>query len=294
MAEARTRDAISADYQAARDAGEAAAMRRFQNEEACLVLLAILERLAAAPTSFIHFVALKGGILMAGELRSPRSSADIDATTGHQRRIDPEPVIADLRRAGRGFNLRLDGEPDRTPGGMIVHFRFDSLTDAGTARLEISVREDLVFAVRDAFLDVSELGIAPFLVPAVAEVELVAEKLRTLVQRSQPRDLFDLRIYLVEWAGISTLPICDGRSTPSSPSPATDAGGPGCGDRTSMASSSNGRRPWRRGSIRRNCRCSPRRSRTSAGGCESFASIDRVLQPATISRGGGGPNTSSW
>lgn len=198
MAEARTRDAISADYQAARDAGEAAAMRRFQNEEACLVLLAILERLAAEPTSFIHLVALKGGILMAGELRSPRSSADIDATTGHQRRIDPEPVIADLRRAGRGFNLRLDGEPDRTPGGMIVHFRFDSLTDAGTARLEISVREDLVFAVRDAFLDVSELGIAPFSVPAVAEVELVAEKLRTLVQRSQPRDLFDLRIYLVE------------------------------------------------------------------------------------------------
>ena len=30
------------------------------------------------------------------------------------------------------------------------------------------------------------------------KVELVAEKLRTLVRRSQPRDLFDLRLYLVE------------------------------------------------------------------------------------------------
>lgn len=198
MAETRTRDAIAADYQAARDAGDASAMRRFQNEEACLILLAILAQLAAEPASFIHLVALKGGILMAGELRSPRSSADIDTTTGHKRRIDPQRVIADLRRAGRGFNLRLDGEPDRTPGGMIVHFRFDSLTDSGTAKLEVSIREDLVFAVRDAFLDVSDLGIAPFSVPAVAEVELVAEKLRTLVQRSQPRDLFDLRLYLVE------------------------------------------------------------------------------------------------
>ena len=160
MAETHSREAIAADYQAAREASDMAAMRRFQNEEACLVLLAILERLAVEPASFIHHVALKGGILMAGELRSPRSSADIDATTGRQRRIDPERVIADLRRAGRAFNVRLDGEPDRTQGGLIVHFRFDSLTDAGTAKLEVSVREDLVFAVRDALFDVSELGLA--------------------------------------------------------------------------------------------------------------------------------------
>lgn len=146
MAETRSREAIAANYQAAREASDVAVMRRFQNEEACLVLLAILERLAVEPASFIHRVALKGGILMAGELRSPRSSADIDATTGRQRRIDPERVIADLRRAGRAFNVHLDGEPERTPGGLIVYFRFDSLTDAGTAKLEVSVRENLVFA----------------------------------------------------------------------------------------------------------------------------------------------------
>lgn len=173
-------------------------MRRFQNEEACLVLLAVLERLAADPSSFIHEVALKGGILMAGELRSPRASADIDATTGRQRRIEPGRIVEELRLAGREFNLRQDGEADRTPGGTIVHVRFDSLTDAGSAKLEVSVREDLVFAVRDALFDVTELGIAPFTVPALAEVELVAEKLRTLVQRAQPRDLFDLRLYLVD------------------------------------------------------------------------------------------------
>lgn len=198
MAEPRTRQAIAADYQAARDRGDAAAMHRYQNEEACFVLLALLERLAADDASFVHGIALKGGILMAGELRSARSSADIDATTGRGRRVDPDKVVDDLRRAGRGFALRLDGEPDRTLGGLIVHFRFDSLTDAGTAKLEVSVREDLVFAVRDAFFDVSALGLQPFTVPAVAEVELIAEKLRTLVQRAQPRDLFDLHLYLVD------------------------------------------------------------------------------------------------
>jgi predicted nucleotidyltransferase component of viral defense system len=198
MAEERTREAIAADYRTARTLGDAAAMRRYQNEEACYVLLAILERLAADDASFVHDIALKGGILMAGELRSARSSADIDATTGRGRRLDPDKVVEDLRRAGRGFALRLEGEPDRTLGGLIVHFRFDSLTDAGSAKLEVSVREDLVFAVRDAFFDVSELGLQPFTVPAVAEVELIAEKLRALVQRAQPRDLFDLHLYLVD------------------------------------------------------------------------------------------------
>jgi hypothetical protein len=111
MAETRGREAIAADYQAARVAGDRAAIRRFQNEEACFVLLAMLERLAADGSSFIHRVALKGGILMAAELRSPRTSADIDATTGHQRRLDLGKVAGDLRRAGRSFNVRLDAEP---------------------------------------------------------------------------------------------------------------------------------------------------------------------------------------
>src|SRR5713226_7833708 len=198
MANSRDQDQIAIDYRRARDVHDADAMRRFQNEEACLVLLAILERLASEKSSFIHSVALKGGILMAGELHSPRSSANIDATTGHMQRLDADQVIADLRLAGRAFNVRPDGQPERTSDGLIVHFRFDSLTDSGTAKLEVGVREDLVFAVRDAFFDVSSLGIAPFELPAVAQVELVAEKLRTVVQRAQPRDLFDLRFYLVE------------------------------------------------------------------------------------------------
>jgi predicted nucleotidyltransferase component of viral defense system len=196
--QARTRDDIASDYQAARAGNDRRAMARYQNEEACLVLLTLMERLAADGSSFIHDVAVKGGILMAGELRSPRMSADIDVTSGRQRRIDSGRVISDVRTAGREYNVRLDGAPRRTMGGEVIDLAFDSLTDGGTAKIEISVREDLVFAVRDAVFNVSDLGLTPFMVPALAEVELVAEKIRTLVQRAQPRDLYDLHLYLTD------------------------------------------------------------------------------------------------
>jgi hypothetical protein len=198
MTNVRSRHDIARDYQEARDAGDAASMARFQNEEACLVLLTVLEHLAADPASFIHQVAIKGGMLMAGELRSPRVSADIDVTSGVQKRIDADEVVGELRKAGREFRMRQSGEPERTPGGSVIHLTFDSLTDAGTAKIEVSVRENLVFAVRDAVFNVTDLGLAPFTLPALAEVELVSEKLRTLVQRAQPRDLFDLRLYLFD------------------------------------------------------------------------------------------------
>ncbi len=198
MPDTRTPQDIAADYQAARDANDASAMRRFQNEEACLVLLTMLGRMASNPKSFVHGVALKGGMLMAGELRSPRASADIDFTSGHLKRVDPEEVLREVELAGRQFRVRQEGEPERTPGGEVIHLQFESLTDGGSAKIEISIREDLVFAVRDATFNVTDIGIDPFSIPALAEVELVSEKIRALVQRAQPRDLFDLRLYLCE------------------------------------------------------------------------------------------------
>ena len=198
MPDFRSREAIAADYRDARGRGDTKGMSRFQNEEACLVLLSVLEVLAQDEDSFVHTVAIKGGILMAGELRSPRASADIDATSGDQMRVDVDRVAREIVRAGREFAMRLDSEPERTTGGDTIHLAFDSLTDRGIAKFEISVREDLVFNVRDAIIDLTEIGLAVFTVPAVAKVELVAEKLRCLVQRAQPRDLFALRLYLVD------------------------------------------------------------------------------------------------
>ena len=191
-------DRIEQEFREARTRGERSAMARLRNEEACVVLLTLLGRLAADPASFIHEVALKGGILMAGELASPRVSADIDVTTGRMKRIDPGRIVDDLERVGRDFDVRQRQEPTRTPGGTIIHFSFGSVTDGGASKLEVSVREDLVFSVRDAFIDGTHFDIDSFNVPAVAEVEIVAEKIRTLVQRAQPRDLFDLHLQLTD------------------------------------------------------------------------------------------------
>jgi len=198
MADRRTLAQIETAFRDARLAGDRPAMARLRNEETCVVLLTLLGRLAVDESTFIHDVALKGGILMAGELGSPRVSADIDATTGEMRRMDPDRIVDDLRTIGRDLDIRQREAPTRTPGGTIVHLSFRSSTDGGVAKLEVSVREDLVFAARDAFFDVDDLGIGTYDLPALAEVEIVAEKIRTLVQRAQPRDLFDLRLQLLE------------------------------------------------------------------------------------------------
>lgn len=198
MAGRRSLDEIERDFREARQRNDGATLARLRNEEACVVLLTILGRLAVDESTFIHEVALKGGILMAGELRSPRASADIDATTGQMRRIDDQRIVEELRAVGRDLGVRQRDATTRTPGGSIIHLSFESRTDRGIAKLEVSVREDLVFAVRDAFFDVGDIGLNAFSLPALAEVEIVGEKIRTLVQRAQPRDLFDLRLQLTD------------------------------------------------------------------------------------------------
>ena len=162
MAGRRSLDEIELDFREARQHNDGAAIARLRNEEACVVLLTLLGRLAADGSSFIHEVALKGGILMAGELGSPRASADIDATTGQMKRMDDERIVEDLRAVGRDLGVRQRDATTRTPGGSIIPLSFEPRTDRGMAKLEVSVREDLVFAVRDAFFDVSDIGLHTF------------------------------------------------------------------------------------------------------------------------------------
>ena len=59
MAEQRTREAIATDYQAARGRGDAAAMRRYQNEEACFVLLALSNLLVVIDRLVLPDVSLR-------------------------------------------------------------------------------------------------------------------------------------------------------------------------------------------------------------------------------------------
>ncbi len=198
MADAtRTLDDIARDYRAVQGRQDRAVQERLRNEEACHVLLGLLRALVADESSFIHRVAVKGGILIRGELRSPRASADIDLTAGRMRSIDPTAVVADVSRVGQPWSLRPNGFEERS-GNTTVSFTFASRTNSGPVKVEISAREDPVFELRHALFNLGDLGIEPFSVSALSEVELVAEKLRALSQRAQPRDLFDLHLYLVD------------------------------------------------------------------------------------------------
>lgn len=198
MADAiRTLDDIARDYRAVQGRQDGAAQERLRNEEACHVLLGLLRALVADESSFIHRVAVKGGILMAGELRSPRASADIDLTAGRMRPVDPTTVVDDVSRVGQPWSFRPNGIEERS-GNTTVSFTFGTRTNSGPVKVEISAREDPVFELRDALFNLGDMGIEPFSVSALSEVELVAEKLRALSQRGQPRDLFDLHLHLVD------------------------------------------------------------------------------------------------
>lgn len=203
----RTLDEIFDEFRAAGAAGDEAATKRLLAEEAALVLLGVLAALEGDPTSFVHAVALKGGLLMLGEFQSPRFSADLDFTHSKSRKTVSRGSVEDsLRRAGSTYGLRL-ASSTQTRYGLGVSFTFVSrcLGRPTPAKLEISYREDLVFPVRDAIVDGSRFGIPPFSVPAVDPHELVAEKIRCLAQRAQPRDLFDT------WYYLENLPALAGR-----------------------------------------------------------------------------------
>ena len=193
---------------------------------------------------------------MAGELRSPRASADIDATAGHARRIEPDRggtarrrprIRSPPGRRGRPHPGRHDSShPVRLPDRRrISEARGERARGPRVRRAGCGVRRD---GARDH----------PFTVPALAEVELVAEKLRALVQRAQPRDLFDVRLYLVDsrWH----LDPADLRTAVDAKFSITrhKRWRAGCGDRTSMRPGRPGTRRCPLGSTRAGSRPSTR------------------------------------
>lgn len=200
MRATRAASAIAADYRSSLEAKDAGKSVVLLQEEAALVLLTILANLSADPKSFIHRVALKGGALMLGELGSPRFSADLDFTRGHQAGgIELAEISDDLERGGRPYAVRsVDAQRNRY--SIVVTMTYQSLCLGARqpSKVEISLREDPVVPLREASIDATRWGIAPFAVHALDPHDLVAEKIRTLFQRAQPRDLYDTWFYLTK------------------------------------------------------------------------------------------------
>jgi predicted nucleotidyltransferase component of viral defense system len=132
---------------------------------------------------------LKGGQALRHVHGSPRLSTDVDYVA--RRRLDFDELRAALNI--RYPRLTVPGEPvGRTQRGFKVTpitYR-GPLGNSDRVELKVSFRDDLVLppdtvAYQSPFYD-------PFPVMVMRIEEMVAEKLRALYQRGNPRDLYDL------------------------------------------------------------------------------------------------------
>lgn len=181
-------------------ARETETARRLLQEETALVLLDLLRQLSQDESSFVHSLALKGGALMLGELGSPRFSADLDFTRGYRATgVDPDGMEDDLQRSGRAYAVRVvDAQRNRYSVVLTLTYQSQCTGGKQPSKVEVSLRENPVVALRRAEIDPTRWGLEPFSVVALDVHDLVAEKLRTLYQRSQPRDLYDTWFYLTK------------------------------------------------------------------------------------------------
>jgi predicted nucleotidyltransferase component of viral defense system len=136
-----------------------------------------------------HGLVLKGGQALRHIYGSERLSKDVDYVSAH--RLDFEALRQHLTI--RYPRLRLPTQPaGPTKYGLTVRpiTYTGPLNVQGTVEVEISYREDVVLAPQPLLYH------SPFREPfpvAVMDLhEMVAEKVRALYQRGNPRDLFDL------------------------------------------------------------------------------------------------------
>ena len=150
------------------------------------VLTEIVFHLAQRPE---HRLVLKGGQALRHIHGSDRLSKDVDYVSSH--RLDFEMLRQHL--AIRYPRLRLPTQPTGpTKYGLTVRpiTYIGPLNVQGTVEVEISYREDVILNPRPLLYNSPFRD--PFPVAVMDPHEMVAEKVRALYQRGNPRDLFDL------------------------------------------------------------------------------------------------------
>lgn len=141
----------------------------------------------------------KGGFVLRHAHGHRRFSRDIDATRVNPARskLDSTDVAEVIRKAGLPNLLTLrPGEPATDSGRSLDFDRVAYSVPAGDGHVsvELSYREDVIETP-----DIVQVGtpyFEPFQLPVMTRHEIVAEKLRTLAQRTRPTDLADLAMVL--------------------------------------------------------------------------------------------------
>lgn len=141
-----------------------------------------------AQTSGAHLV-LKGGQALRHVYGSERFSKDVDYVA--RRRLEFEELRDRLNI--RYPRLRTPGQPSGpTKFGLTIRpiAYVGPLNVRGTVEVEVSFREDIILP--PVSLDYQSLFRDTFPVIVMNLTEMVAEKVRALYQRGNPRDLYDL------------------------------------------------------------------------------------------------------
>jgi predicted nucleotidyltransferase component of viral defense system len=159
-------------------------------------LVTIAARLVS---SYGEQLCFKGGFVLRHVHGHERFSKDIDATRTNppENKLDSVAMAETIRQSGMRNLLTLDpGEPV-TDSGRSLDFgqiRYSGPLGKGFVSVEVSYREAVIEPPE--LVAIGEPYYEPFKVPVMQLDEIVAEKLRALVQRVRPTDLSDLAMIL--------------------------------------------------------------------------------------------------
>ncbi len=162
----------------------------------------LLRHAASPPLTF------KGGTCLRIAFGSPRYSEDLDFNADG----DADGALSHLgtasaRLADYGMPATLVRRPSREGLAAVLRFEGPLFTgdprSRGTIRLEVSLRHEAVateeiFVPRTPYADVPQLVLR-----TLSKEHLFAEKVRALLIRGKPRDLYDVHFLLVRGATAS-------------------------------------------------------------------------------------------
>lgn len=145
--------------------------------------------------AFGDALCFKGGFVLRHVYGHERFSKDIDATRVNppKHKLDAEAVKAEIEAASMSNLLTVRAEPPATDSKRGLDFdrvAFRGPVGQGSIAIEVSYREDVILG--PVWEQVGPPYYEPFALPVMQLEEIVAEKLRTLVQRVRPTDLADL------------------------------------------------------------------------------------------------------
>lgn len=137
----------------------------------------------------------KGGFVLRHVHGHDRFSKDIDATRVNppKHKLDAEVVKAEIEAASMSNLLTVRAEAPSTDSKRSLDFdrvAFRGPLGEGAIAIEVSYREHVI--LEPAWEMVGPPYYEPFPLPVMQLEEIVAEKLRTLAQRTRPTDLADL------------------------------------------------------------------------------------------------------